>query len=83
MDESIMLMWVEKVLKPFVQMAPVGIQPLLILDSYCCHMMQSVVNTIEDLGVQVEHIPGGCTGLCQPIDVAIGKPLKSRVRNLW
>ena len=40
-------------------------------------------NTIEDLGVQVEHIPGGCTELCQPIDVGFGKPLKSCVRNLW
>lgn len=45
--------------------------------------MGSVVNKIEDLGVQVEHIPGGMTGLCQPIDVGIGKPLKNRVRNLW
>ena len=45
--------------------------------------MASVVDKISELGVQVEHIPGGCTGLCQPIDIGIGKPLKSRVRNLW
>jgi hypothetical protein len=31
----------------------------------------------------VEHIPGGCTGLCQPIDVGIGKPLKSKIRHKW
>ena len=46
-------------------------------------MMQSVVNKIEDLGVEVCHISGGCTGLCQPIDVRIGKPFKNWLRTFW
>lgn len=46
-------------------------------------MMASVVKKINELGIAVEHIPGGCTGLVQPIDVGIGKPLKNRVRRLW
>ena len=54
-------MWVEKVLKPYVESAPEGIVPLLLLDSYHCHVMASVVNEIQELGVEVEHIPGGCT----------------------
>lgn len=84
MDEKIMLKWVDKVLKPYVDTIGTGIIcPILFLDSYRCHMMASVVNKIQDLGVQVEHIPGGCTGLLQPIDVGIGKPLKNRVRNCW
>jgi transposase-like protein len=83
MDEAVMQMWVTRVLRPFVQTAPAGIEPVLFLDSYRCHMMATVVNAIEDMGVRVEHIPGGCTGLCQPIDVGIGKPLKNRVRNMW
>ena len=45
--------------------------------------MGSVVQLIENAGIQVEHIPGGCTSLCQPIDVGIGKPLKNRVRDKW
>ena len=57
-------------------MAPAGIEPMLFLDAYQCHMMASMVNVIQDMGVQVEHIPSGCTGLCQPIDVGIGKPLR-------
>jgi hypothetical protein len=32
-------------------------------------MMSSVVGKIHDLGVEVEHIPGRCTSLCQPVDV--------------
>lgn len=45
--------------------------------------MSTVVSTIQNLGVEVQHIPGGCTGLVQPVDVGIGKPLKDRVRALW
>ena len=49
MDERVMLLWVEKVLKPYVESAPEGIVPLLLLDSYGCHVMASVVNEIQDL----------------------------------
>jgi hypothetical protein len=31
----------------------------------------------------VKHIPGGCTSLCQPVDVGFNKPFKSRVRKMW
>ena len=58
MDERVMLLWVEKVLKPYVEAAPDGIVPILFLDSYRCHMMSSVVDSIQALGVEVEHIPG-------------------------
>jgi hypothetical protein len=46
-------------------------------------MMASVVCKIQDLGVEVEHIPGGCTALCQPVDIGINKPFKNRLRNQW
>ena len=83
MDEEMMVVWVEKVLKPYVAMCPPVIVPLLFLDSFRCHMMASVVRRIQDLGVQVEHIPGGCTYLCQPVDIGINKPIKARIRHLW
>ena len=72
-----MLLWVEKVLKPYVKSAPEGIVPLLLLDSYHCHVMASVVNEIQDLGVEGEHIPGSCTYLCQPVNIGINKPYGS------
>ena len=46
-------------------------------------MMASVVDAIQELGVEVEHIPGGCTCLCQPVDVGINKPFKKRIHDLW
>ena len=55
-------MWVNMVLKPYVDTAPENMVLLLFLDLYCCHMMNSVVNAIQDLGVEVEHILGGGGG---------------------
>ena len=45
--------------------------------------MASVVNEIQDLGVEVEHIPGGCTYLCQPVNIGINKPYKKHMRRQW
>ncbi len=64
MDEAVMVAWVEEVLTSYVAMAPDDVVPLLILDSYQCHMMASVVQMIQELGVEVKHIPGGYTSLC-------------------
>ena len=46
-------------------------------------LISSVVDAIQELGVEVEHIPGGCTCLCQPVDVGINKPFKKHIRDLW
>ena len=83
MDDAVMMCWDDEVLAPYVTTAPESVHPLLFLDSYRCHMMESVVSCIQDLGVEVKHIPGGCTGKCQPVDVGIGKPLKNRIKNSW
>ena len=83
MDESVMIAWVDGPLKAHVEQAPTDVVPILILDSYRCHMMASVVHRIQDLGIEVIHIPGGCTSLCQPVDVGFNKPFKDRIRRLW
>ena len=83
MDEAVMVAWVDDVLAPYVATAPDHVIPILILDSYRCHMMGSVVQRIQELGVEVQHIPGGCTSLCQPVDVGFNKPFKDRVRRAW
>ena len=83
MDERVMKIWIEKVLTPYAATAPQGIQPILLLDYYRCHQMQSVLQSIQHTGTDVMHIPAGCTGLCQPVDVGITKPMKDRVQNSW
>ena len=83
MDKTVMLVQVDQVLQPYVDTAPEDIIPILIISSYRCHMMTSVVQKIQELGVEVKYIPGGCTSLCQPVDAGFNKPFKNRVRRLW
>ena len=74
MDQHKMIDWVEKGVKPWGLSFPKGIVPILLLDSYRCHLMSSVVDLIQQAGVEVECIPGGLTGLCQPLDICINEP---------
>ena len=83
MDEACMIEWLRLVIQPWANSAPVGIVPVLYLDPYQCHLMDSVVSKIQVLGVEVKHIPGGCTGLGQPLDVGYNKPLKNKIRQKW
>jgi len=83
MDATVMHKWVDVVLQPYVAEAPEGIVPILMLDSYRAHMMEEIVTKIQNLGVEVVHIPGGCTGNCQPVDIGLNKSFKSHVRRIW
>ena len=56
---------------------------MLILDVYHIHMMGSVVHHIQSLGIEVQHIPAGCTYLCQPVDVGINHSIKKEITNQW
>ena len=66
-----------------LETAPEDVVPILFFDSYRCHIMTSVGNEIQALGVEVEHIPGGCTYLCQPVDIGINKPYKKHLQMRW
>jgi hypothetical protein len=83
MDEEVMIAWVKEVLAPYVTTAPDHFVLILILDMYRCHMMSSVVQMIQELGVDMQHIPGGCTSLCQPVDVGFNKPFKDWMQKQW
>ena len=70
-------------LAPYVVAAPDHVVLVLILDMYQCHMMASVVQMIQELDVEVKHISGGCTSLCQPVDVGFNKLFKDRMQRKW
>ncbi len=76
-----MLDWIKHVLAPYLAMAPPGIIPILFLDQFRVHKMRSIVNAIQALGVQVEFIPAGCTGLIQPVDVGFNKAFKCKMQD--
>jgi DDE superfamily endonuclease. len=83
MDERLMLQWVEDVLRPWAEEAPDDIVPFLLLDSYQCHMTDAVKHLLNQIGVEYLYNPGGCTRLCQPVDVGINKPFKDRMTRKW
>jgi len=85
MDERCMLVWVDEVFGAYLvaNPPPEGVQPVLFLDSYRCHMMVSVVSMIEAMGVHVIHIACGCMGLTQLLDVGINRSFKARCRRMW
>jgi hypothetical protein len=83
MDANMMNLWIDLVLIPWKESRKPGVVPLLILDAYRVHMMGSIVNRIQSLGVEVQHIPGGCTWLCQPVDVGINRPIKKEMTEQW
>ena len=59
--------WVDVVLKPWKDAQdennPNMHPPIIILDAYRVHQMGSVVNRIQVMGIEVIHIPAGCTYL--------------------
>ena len=83
MDTEVTNLWIWEVLQPYLAEAPPRIHPVILLDSYRCHVMPEVVQAIENMGCQVEHIPPGCTPLCQPIDIGVCKPLKDCLQNFY
>ena len=42
-----------------------------------------VVCLIQNLAVEVEHIPGGCASLYQPFHVGINRSLKANICKDW
>ena len=83
MDEVMMHKWIDLVLILWENSRDPGVIPVLILDAYRVHMMGSVVNRIQSLGIEVQHIPAGCTYLCQPVDVGINCPIKKEMTYQW
>ena len=76
-----MMEWVNVILAPYVANAPRGIVPILFLDDFTVHKTGCVVDAIQQLGVEVEFIPPGCTGMVQPVDVGYNNSLKAKVRH--
>ena len=52
--------------------------PLLALDLYQCHMMSLAIGSIQQLGVEVEHISGGCISLFH-VDIGINVLLEATI----
>ena len=78
-----MIEWIDNCLVPWCQQRAAGAPVLLLLDSFSAHHSASTTQKLNELGIQKYKLPGGCTGLIQPVDCGIGKPFKDRIRDKW
>lgn len=53
------------------------------MDSHQAHMMLSIVSHNQGLGIQVQHIPSGCTYLWQLVDVGMNHLIMMRMLVAW
>jgi len=83
MDNRVMGIWYETVYRPYVENAP---HAMLLLDRQENHVHINFTERAELEGTYISFIPGGHTSVCQPCDVGINWPLKSRLLdecNKW
>ena len=77
-DEEVMLEWIKRVWKPYIN--KLGAGPfLLLLDDFSVHHTVKVKMALSKLRTVVLYIPPGATSKAQPLDVGINKPFKSAV----
>ena len=55
-DKEVMLQWLDKILRPYAAMAPIGIIPILFLDSFKVHMLGTVADAIHKFGVELKFL---------------------------
>jgi hypothetical protein len=44
---------------------------------------EAVMNAFDDLGTIVVHVPGGVTGVAQPLDVGVMSPFKTAIKQRY
>ena len=80
-DTSKMLKWIDRVWRPICE----GLdgQKVLVLDDYSCHQTAEVKHKLADLKTILVLVPGGFTGMLQPMDVGLMKPFKQNFASAF
>ena len=82
MDEAACLKWIKEVwgLRPGHLRNP---KSLLVWDHFAAHLTDGVKQKVRQYNTNVAVIPGGLTGVLQPLDVSLNKPFKDGLRRRW
>lgn len=75
-NSSNMLEWLDEQLVPVLNGQPM----LLAIDLFSGHKTEEVLDTFRAHDILPSVIPGGCTGLVQPLDVSINRPFKDLLK---
>jgi DDE superfamily endonuclease len=76
-DELVARKWVEAIFEPSVRDEEYA---FLLVDQYRVHFLASFVNACNNIGVEVDYVPKGCTSFDQPVDVGYNSLVKSHVK---
>ena len=79
MDNRTMNIWYESVFKPYVSGCTE--RSGLLLDDFKCHRSAELQTKMDEANADRYMIPPHYTGLLQPCDVGINKPLKDRLKE--
>jgi hypothetical protein len=77
MTSQDMLVWLDKVLLPFVA----GRRYLLVLDAFKGHWKAEFVLAVQNSNGRLIQIPPNITHIAQPLDISVNKPLKDRISS--
>ena len=85
MDEEGCKLWLDKVWRhrPAAARGLRNPRSLLVWDQFSAHLTESVSTKVRSMNTDVAVIPGGLTGVLQPLDVSMNKPFKSGLRDRW
>jgi hypothetical protein len=70
MDTLVYKDWVREVLCPYFNGRP----GLLLQDNFNAHLTNASINSVNNIGIDLEFIPAGYTAVLQPIDKGVNKP---------
>jgi len=56
---------------------------LMVYDSFSGHLEETIKQKFGMNYFSLAVIPGGCTSICQPLDVSINKPFKEYLKMEW
>ena len=82
MDEEGVKFWLENVWnrRPGALLRK---RSLLVWDMFRAHLLDDVKEAARKIRTDLSVIPGGLTSQLQPLDVAVNKPFKDRLRQKW
>lgn len=80
MDERGCRIWLEKLWKPHAINVN---RSYLLLDEFRAHMQSTFTDKVNDLGTDVDFIPGGYASVLQPCDVGINKTFKGYMKDKY
>jgi len=77
-NASDLIDWINELLVPALPPGP----HMLVLHVAKFHSTAEVLNTLISHDIIPSMVPGGCTGLVQPLDISVNQPFKNIFRNL-